>query len=376
MIASFLDQVGDPGAAALVGLIVGLIFGISAEQSRFCLRAAAVEFSHMEFGPRFGVWLLAFSTAVLWTQGAMVLGLVDLEVTRWLASTGTISGAIIGGLIFGLGMVLARGCPGRLLVLGSTGNLRAILSGLVFAVFAQMTLYGALAPIRERISREWTTAGPNPNVLDMLSLPRETGILLATILAFCALICARKNRIEQKELVFGCGVGFAVAIGWFLTYRLSLASFDPAPVGSLTFSGPSADTLMLLLLPEPVLNFDVGLVPGVAIAAFLSAWVSGRLEWQGWSGALSMHRYLIGAALMGFGAMTAGGCTIGAGVTGGSTFAMTAWIALTAMWIGGTIASRLVDPAGVDPERTSVFAEPLNAGVARTEGYQAEGKAS
>ena len=50
----------------------------------------------------------------------------------------------------------------------------------------------------------------------------------------------------------------------------------------------------------------------------------------------------LGAVLMGFGGMLAGGCAIGAGVTGGSIFAGTAWAALTAFWIGGMATDFLV----------------------------------
>lgn len=340
---TLLEPIGDSGIAALAGLVTGIVFGVSAEQSRFCLRAAAVEVARGRFGPRMAVWLLAFSTALLWSQAMHAAGVIDLGTSRWLASPGTLSGAAIGGLVFGVGMILARGCPGRLLVLGATGNLRAILSGLVFAVVAQMSLDGALAPLRQVISGAWITDGPNPNLLWALRLPPGSGLAAGVVFAVAALAIAARNRVSPALLLFGSGVGFAVAVGWFLTTTLSRISFEPVPVGSLTFSGPSADTLMYLLSADPVLEFDVGLVPGVALAAFVSAWISGRLGWQGWDGAPAMRRYLIGAGLMGFGAMTAGGCTIGAGVTGGSTFALTAWVALTSMWVGGMITDRLVD---------------------------------
>ena len=347
---ALLDTFGDAGFAAFAGLLTGLVFGLSAEQSKFCLRAAAVEVARLNAGPRFAVWLLAFSTALLWTQSLHLVGLIDLGTSRWLASPGTLTGAVIGGLIFGVGMVLARGCPGRLLVLGATGNLRAILSGLVFTVVAQMSLHGVLSPLRESLSGAWTTEGPNPSLLEMAHVPRGTGIEIALVFAAAALFVAWRNRVGIGTLIFGCGVGFAVAIGWFLTFTASQTSFEAVPVGSLTFSGPSADTLMYLLSSDAVLEFDVGLVPGVFVAAFLSAWLSGRLAWQGWVSVSAMQRYLLGAALMGFGAMTAGGCTIGAGVTGGSTFAMTAWIALFSMWVGGMIADRLIDqPSGMAP---------------------------
>jgi uncharacterized membrane protein YedE/YeeE len=342
-VTSILEALGEPAIAALAGMITGIIFGLSAEQSRFCLRAAAVEVARATLGPRMAVWLLTFSTGLLWTQVMNAAGVIDLGTSRWLASPGTISGAIIGGVIFGVGMILARGCPGRLLVLGATGNLRAILSGLVFAVVAQMSLSGALSPLREWISGAWITQGPNPNILWELHLPNGSGIAIGIGFAALALVIAFRNRVSWVTLLFGCGVGFSVAVGWYLTYTLSQISFDPVAVGSLTFSGPSADTLMYLLSAGSVLEFDVGLIPGVAVGAFVSALISGRLVWQGWDSARSMQRYLSGAAMMGFGAMTAGGCTIGAGVTGGSTFALTAWVALVSMWLAGIAADRLID---------------------------------
>ncbi|PWJ15063.1 YeeE/YedE family protein [Jannaschia seohaensis] len=340
-----VDALGEPRAAALAGLFVGIVFGLSAERSGFCLRAAAVETARGSLGPRPAVWLLTFSTGVVWTQAMDATGFVDLGQSRWLASPGTLSGAVIGGLVFGVGMVLARGCPGRLLVLGATGNLRAILSGLVFAVVAQMSLHGALNPLRQAVSGFWVTDGTNPDLLLESGLGQRGGLLVGLAFAVLALIIARRARVSFSTLVFACGVGFAVALGWGLTAMLGRVSFEPVALGSLTFSGPSADVLMYLLAEGHGLDFDIGLVPGVALAAFLSAWAAGRLAWQGWDGAGAMRRYLAGAALMGFGAMTAGGCTIGAGVTGASTFALTAWAALTAMWVGGMAADRLIDGA-------------------------------
>ncbi len=108
-------------------------------------------------------------------------------------------------------------------------------------------------------------------------------------------------------------------------------------------SGPSANTLMFFLEDSSVLGFDVGLVPGVFIGAFLSSLVGRQFQFQGFEGESQMRRSLTGAALMGFGAMLAGGCAIGAGVTGGSIFVATAWLALTAMWVGAVVTDALVD---------------------------------
>ncbi|MCB2116656.1 MAG: YeeE/YedE family protein [Rhodobacteraceae bacterium] len=339
-----IDRIGEAPTAALMGLGTGIVFGIAAQRSRFCLRAATVEFARRRLGPRVAVWLLCFSTALVWVQAAELLGVFRAEEARMMAVPGSWSGAVIGGLVFGVGMVLSRGCPGRLLVLASSGNLRSVVSGLIFAVTAQMSLQGILSPYRNDLAAlSVTEGGHNLNLIDWLGLPRESGLALGLAIAVLALYLARRNRIGASTLVFASGVGFAVALGWISTYALAQVSFEPVTISSVTFSGPSAATLMFFLSPERILEFDVGLVPGVVIGAGLSALIAGQFRFEGFEGESTMRRSMFGAVLMGFGAMLAGGCSIGAGVTGGSIFAGTAWLALFSMWLGAMATDVLFD---------------------------------
>jgi len=62
-----------------------------------------------------------------------------------------------------------------------------------------------------------------------------------------------------------------------------------------------------------------------------------------------MERYLFGGILMGFGSMLAGGCAVGAGMSGGAIFAMTAWVAVFCMWIGAMTTHVLLGAMG-DPK--------------------------
>lgn len=346
-IVPLIDWIGETQTGALFGLVTGIVFGVAAQRSRFCLRAATVEFARRRMGPSVAVWLLTFSTALAWVQGASLLGWMRVEDARMMAVTGSWSGAIIGGLMFGVGMVLARGCSGRLLVLAATGNLRSVVSGLIFAVVAQMSLHGWLAPLRDRLARVWMTeGGTNVNLLHVLRLPDWSGFALGLALAVLALVVARRNQIGAARLVFASGVGFAVALGWVLTFSLSQVAFDPVTVTSATFTGPSANTLMFFLEPNPALEFDIGLVPGVVIGAFVASWIKREFRFQGFENEQNMRRAFAGAALMGFGGMLAGGCAIGAGVSGGSIFVGTAWLALFSMWIGAMATDFLVDQRG------------------------------
>jgi uncharacterized membrane protein YedE/YeeE len=287
---------------------------------------------------------MAFSTAVLVTQILIVLDEVQAGEARQLASPQSLSGALLGGLMFGAGMVLARGCASRLLVLSATGNLRALLSGLVFAVVAQASLRGLLKPLREWLAGLWTTGDIGGNDLAaMLGTGPAVTIGFGALWLAAGLVFAWRSRVRLWQLVTAAGAGLAIPLAWWFTSAMSRQAFDPVQVEGVTFTGPSANTLMLVLSPPgDVLDFDIGLVPGVFLGSFLAALLTRELALQGFEGGRSMARYLGGATLMGFGGMLAGGCAVGAGITGASIFALTAWITLTGIWASAGVTDRLL----------------------------------
>jgi len=126
-----------------------------------------------------------------------------------------------------------------------------------------------------------------------------------------------------------------VAMAWLGTYSVGRQAFDPVATQSLSFTGPSADMLMLILVPiGKSFDFDTGLLPGVVLGSFIAGLLARELKLEGFKDGPSMRRYIAGGMLMGFGGMLAGGCAVGNGVSGASIFSLTAWIALLGMWVG------------------------------------------
>ena len=114
-----------------------------------------------------------------------------------------------------------------------------------------------------------------------------------------------------------------------------MASFEIVPVTSVTFTGPSSDALMALVTTRSLpLTFAAGLVPGVALGAALAAITARAFQVQRFEADTPMERYLIGAVLMGFGSMLAGGCAAGAVLSGGAVMAVTGFVAGASMWAG------------------------------------------
>jgi len=345
-----VERLGEPMTAAVLGLSVGVLFGVSAQQSGFCLRSASISFWRGRAGGSFAIWLFAFCTAVLGTQLLVVAGGLDVASVRQLSTSGTMSGAIIGGLLFGTGMVLARGCASRLLVLSATGNLRALVAGLVLTVVAQASLRGVLSPLRQTLSGLWVVP-PDQRAL-LLGMPIWLVFASTIGVIVCAVWLAIRSSLPAKGWIFDIGVGAAIVAGWGLTSALSRQAFDVVAVKSVSFSGPSADTLMTLInSPSITPSFDIGLVPGVFAGSLLASVLTGQFRLQGFETGVGLPRYLAGATLMGFGSMLAGGCAVGAGVTGGAVLALTAWVALLAMWISAGVTDWAVDRGVCDSAR-------------------------
>ncbi|MEO9573602.1 MAG: YeeE/YedE family protein [Tateyamaria sp.] len=342
MLETLIDRYGEPAFMCAAGLLVGLLFGAAAAHSKFCLRAATVEVSQGQPGPRLAIWLVAFFAALLMVQVAILTGALDTSDVRQLAATGSLSGAIIGGLMFGAGMILARGCVSRLLVLSATGNLRAIVTGLVVTIVAQAALTGVFSPLRETLALLWTVPGGSArNIVTMTGMGVSVLTIIAALAFLGALIFGRVHRMPAFELAAATLVGVAVFAGWAATYTIAQVSFEVIAVQSVTFTGPSTDTLMALVTaPEVIPSFGLGLVPGVFIGALLTALVKGEARIQRFDADSPMERYLVGGVLMGFGSMLAGGCAVGAGMAGGSIMALTAWVAVFCMWMGAMITDR------------------------------------
>ena len=346
-LASWVETYGTASVLAVGGAFIGVLFGFFAQRSRFCLRAAVIEFWRGKFAEKLSVWLLAFATALIAVQGLILAGWLDVSGVRQLANRGSLSGALVGGLLFGVGMVMTRGCASRLLILSANGNLRALLSGLVFAVTAQATLAGSLAPLRSEIAGWWTVEGGSArNLLALVGAGHWDGLVLGALWLAVALYFSWRSGNRAWMWLGGLCTGLAVALAWWFNHAVAQASFDVVPVGGLTFSGPSAEWLMRVLAnPGTTFGFDAGMLPAVFVGSLLGALVGREFKIEGFKDGYSMARYIAGAMAMGFGSMLAGGCAVGAGMTGGAIFSLTAWLALAGMWLGAGFMDRwLAEP--------------------------------
>lgn len=344
-IASLLETWGDSNVLAMAGALVGFIFGLAAQRSRFCARAAVVECCEGQTGDRFSVWWLAFGAALVGVQAMVWAGGLQPVNSRYITGIGSVSGAVLGGLLFGAGMILTRGCASRLLILSANGNLRALLAGLVFAVTVQASIAGWLAPARQAMANWWAIdGGPGRDLLQITGMGPTGGLVLALLALGSGVYFFLKTHERRWGLGLGAVVvGLSIAFGWGLTQSIASQSFEAVQIQGLSFSSASAEMLMRVLSSgtSPSWGFDAGLLPATFAGSLLGALVGGNFKFEGFKTENNLGHYLIGAVLMGFGAVLAGGCTVGAGMTGGSVFSLTAWLTLIAIWLGAGLAWRI-----------------------------------
>ncbi len=341
---ALITQFGEEYLLLLGGLVIGIIFGLAAQQSRFCLRAATMEVAHGQPGNRLAIWLVTFSIALIATQLLIIGGYFDTNGLRQFSNRGSLSGAIIGGLLFGIGMALSRACSGRMLILTGGGNLRALLTGLVFAVAAQASLEGILAPLRTEIGSWWTIDGPSRNLIGVTGIGNWGALVFSIAWLVLGVYMVRKHAVSAYTVIMGTVVGIMIAAAWWFNFGVASSSFEVIPVHSLSFASPTSDTLMYFLSPPGgALSFDLGLIPGVLLGAMVGSVFGRTFKLEGFHDPRTMIRYMIGGCFMGFGAILAGGCAIGAGVSGASVFAITAWLTLWSIWLGAVITDIVVD---------------------------------
>jgi uncharacterized membrane protein YedE/YeeE len=163
------------------------------------------------------------------------------------------------------------------------------------------------------------------------------------LVAVAAVSVAYRAGAGRGKLILAALIGALVPLGWVGTGLVLYDDFDPIAMESLSFTSPSADTVFWLLASTSIpAGFGTGLIGGVLAGAFLAGALRGEFKWQSFDSPRQTGRYLGGAVLMGAGGVLAGGCTVGAGLSGGSIFAITAWVAVFCMWVGAMATHRLL----------------------------------
>jgi len=342
--------------AVLGGLAIGAVFGGIAQATAFCSSGAILDLVRSGDGNRLRAWGLAAAVAIFSTQLLLAFAVVDVRKSIYLTTPLTIAGPVLGGLMFGIGMILAQGCAARNLVRLGGGNLRALVVVLVFSIAAYATMRGLLAPGRfviESLTRANFGVLGVPEMLAgsfAIRADQMRWIIALGGAGGLAALCfaSAAFRSSPRNIVAGLAIGLLVMAGWYLTGALARDDFNPMAPSSLTFVAPLGDSLQYVMIFTGMsANFGIALVGGVILGSFAVALVCGRFRIEGFANQHDFLRQLAGATSMGVGGVLAMGCTVGQGLTGLSTLSLGSVLAALSICIGGLLGARLIE-ASVD----------------------------
>lgn len=344
-----------------LGFVLALFFGWVSQTSSFCTMGAISDIVNMGDWSRMRMWALAVGVAILGFWVLAGLSLIDPERSVYTTRRLLWLSALSGGLLFGFGMVLASGCASKNLLRLGAGSLKALMVLLVMGASALATQRGFLMTWRNQSVDQVQIETDALSSLLPSALAQGAGLSLASagllmgLLAGTGLIAwALRDPVFRGDKVLilgGLGVGLAVVLMWWINGHLSLVAEHPLTLESiylhgagqsyeaLSFVGPASRTVDWLAGNSP-LTMGIVLIGGVIMGAALQATYSGRFHWEGLHGTRDTGLHLLGALFMGVGGITAGGCTLGQGVSGISTLSVVSLIAVAGIMAGGVLGLR------------------------------------
>jgi hypothetical protein len=300
--------------ALVVGLIIGAIFGFILQRGRFCMNSAFRDIILLkEFKLAKAVTL---SLAVLMVGFALFMfsGVINLSVKPFQPV-----GAIVGGLIFGIGMVLAAGCASGTTYRVGEGMMGSFVAAVGLTTGALMTNAGPLVQ-----AKSWLQSVSNLGNLTLFGAAGEltpifmiiVGIVgLALMFFFWGWPAIRKRREANEPLIkFDNFVESTFKKGWSwwitgIAIGIILTAGYVASNGVVGITGGWMD-ISLWITTQNIIMWPGFIIFGIIIGSLVSAVIGKEFKFRVPKDGFTLFKQFIGGGLMGFGAVTAMGCNI------------------------------------------------------------------
>ncbi len=325
------------------GLIVGGLIGFILQRGRFCMNTAFRDTIFIKDFTMFRAYLIAL---VIMIVGSNILN--DMGIIHLKAQTFYPLANIIGGYIFGLGIVLAGGCGSGIIYRMGEGQLASWFAVLGFFLGIGMTTQGVLKPVNDLLR----SAQVGPSGMTLYGLIGDSiEIKWAVIAVLCIVLFL--FTLKSKPFTLRKSKGFYWSVTALLMGIMGVVTFwasehwgSPGFARGLNFTTPTGEVFFSLLTGDAKSRFfpmfDLGpfkvtwaefYIIGVPIGAAISAKILKEFTWK-IAPAGEMLTVLGGSLMMGFGAATAGGCNVGQALTGFSTLSVGSIAATIAIILG------------------------------------------
>ena len=336
--------------------VLAFIFGAVGNKTDFCTMGAVSDWVNMGDTSRMRMWLLAIAVALLGSSALHLAGIVDLSKSIYPGPNFTWLSYIVGGFLFGVGMTLGSGCGSKTLIRVGAGNLKSLVVYIFLGIAAYMTLRGLLGAFRVGVLEK--AAITLPQGQDLPALFGLNRALLAALIGgglIAFIYSSRQFRSNLDYTLGGVVTGLVVVGGWYVSGHVGHVAEDPntlqeafvatntGRMESFSFVAPFAFTLEYLMLwtdKSKIITYGIASAAGVIAGSAAYALATRKFRWEGFRDAEDTANHIVGGILMGFGGITALGCTIGQAITGFSTLALGSIITFVAIVAGSAATMR------------------------------------
>jgi uncharacterized protein len=344
--------------------LLAFIFGAVGNKTHFCTMGAVSDWVNMGDLSRMRMWLLAVAVALLGSSALHLAGVIDLSKSIYPGPNFTWLSYLVGGFVFGVGMTLGSGCGSKTLIRVGAGNLKSLVVYVFLGIAAYMTLRGLFGAFRVGVLDKASVTLPQGQDLPSL-LATATSISKGTwLVALASAIAAglllfiywsRQFRSSFDYTLGGVVTGLVVVGGWYVSGHIGHVAEDPntlqeafvatntGRMESFSFVSPLAYTLEYLMLwtdKSKIITYGIASAAGVIAGSAAYALASKTFRWEGFRDAEDTGLHVLGGTLMGFGGITALGCTIGQAISGFSTLALGSIMTFLAIVAGSALTMK------------------------------------
>lgn len=345
------------GLTFLLATMAGVLF----HRSHFCTMGAISDWVVMGDNTRAKQWAMAIAVAVggfgllTWTGAISPLNTIYASPQlSWLS-------LLLGGFLFGLGMVLGSGCASKSLVRLGGGNLKSLVVLMAMGISALATLRGLTAVWRvNTLDKVTLSTGHGPFVGQWLASATDWALPLASLVCagvvscwLCFWIFKDRSTVSWPSVFSGALVGALVVGLWWVSGVVGFVPEHPETLEpvflasasgrmeSMSLTAPVAywwDALMYFSDGSKKLTLGMVTALGLLLGAWLHARWQGAFRWEGFKQTEDLVLHLLGGTFMGMGGVLAMGCTFGQGLSGLSTLSLGSFIAVLGIVWGAVVA--------------------------------------
>jgi len=323
----------------IIALLLGVAYGFVAQQKQFCFSGSIKDIILFKHTRRTASLIVAITTAVFATQSLGYFFEIDYTTTKYYVNINYLF-IILGGALFGYGMMVSDGCSSRHLIKFAQGDMNSFYILTVLGIFSYLT-YSFISANFEAIYSNSLIVNSMMDTIFEIPL-----YIMAPILLYL-LYKSLTNCMNFFQVLDGVIIGLLIALTWYLTTIYAEELFLDITSQSLSFVYPlgKIGEYIFSFFNFEHLHFGVVTVFGIIFGSFISSKINPQFSKKmmcdnSKQNPPKLPMKLFGGACMGVGGILAVGCTVGQGLSGLSTLSFASFLAISSIYISAYFTAK------------------------------------